>query len=108
MTRERLGSLPLAELVAKQRERLSLSLEETAQRVQSAASSEDTYCAFTRQTMYEIERGRIPHPRNLRWLAAGLDVTVQVSAGVGSQGWPWYRPRRTASGFRPCLRVVDR
>jgi hypothetical protein len=35
-------------------------------------------------------------------------VTVQVSAGVGSQGWPWYRPRRTASGFRPCLRAVDR
>jgi len=77
MTRERLGSLPLAELVAKQRERLSLSLEETAQRVQSAASSEDTYCAFTRQTMYEIERGRIPHPRNLRWLAAGLDLPIE-------------------------------
>jgi tetratricopeptide (TPR) repeat protein len=86
MARERLGSLPLAELVAKQRERLSLSLEETAQRVQNAASLEDKYCAFTRQTIYEIERGRIPHPRNLRWLATGLDLPIgQVTEAAQQQ-----------------------
>jgi transcriptional regulator with XRE-family HTH domain len=77
MPRERLGSLPLAKLVAKQREQLSLSLEETAQQVQGAAVLEDKECAFTRQTIYEIEHGRIPHPRNLRWLAAGLDLPIE-------------------------------
>jgi transcriptional regulator with XRE-family HTH domain len=77
MPGERLGSLPLAELVTKQRERLSLSLEETAQQMQGAAGLEDKECAFTRQTIYEIERGRIPHPRNLRWLAAGLDLPIE-------------------------------
>ena len=77
MPRERLGSLPLADLVAKQRERLSLSLESAAQQVQDAAALEDKECAFTRQTIYEIERGRIPHPRNLRWLAAGLDLPIE-------------------------------
>jgi tetratricopeptide (TPR) repeat protein/transcriptional regulator with XRE-family HTH domain len=86
MARQRLGNLPLAELVAKQRERLSLSLEETAQRVQGAASLEDKYCAFTRQTIYEIERGRVPHPRNLRWLAIGLDLpTEQVTEAAQHQ-----------------------
>jgi hypothetical protein len=77
MARERRSSLPLGELVARQRERLSLSLEETAQRIQSAAVSEGEFCGFTRQTMYEIERGRIPHPRNLRWVAAGLGLAVE-------------------------------
>jgi len=77
MPRERHGSLPLAELVARQRERLSLSLEETAQQVQGAAGLEDKECAFTRQTIYEIEHGRIPHPRNLRWLAIGLDLPIE-------------------------------
>ncbi len=86
MARERLGSLPLAELVANQRERLSLSLEEAAQRVQGAAGLEDEDCAFTRQTMHEIERGRVPHPRNLRWLAAGLDLpTEQVTEAARQQ-----------------------
>jgi transcriptional regulator with XRE-family HTH domain len=77
MPRERHGSLPLAELVARQRERLSLSLEETAQQVQGAAGLEDKECAFTRQTIHEIEHGRIPHPRNLRWLAIGLDLPIE-------------------------------
>ena len=77
MARERPGSLPLAELVTRQRGLLSMSLEEMAQRVQKAAESEDEFCAFTRQTIYEIEHGRIPHPRNVRWLAAGLGLPVE-------------------------------
>ena len=77
MARERLGSLLLAELVANQRERLSLSLEGAVQRIQDAASLEDEDCGFTRQTIHEIERGRIPHPRNLRWLAAGLHLPIE-------------------------------
>ena len=85
MARERLGSLPLAELVANQRERLSLSLEEAAQRVQGAATLEDKYCAFTRQTVHEIERGRIPHPRNLRWLAAGLELPIEQATEAARQ-----------------------
>ena len=56
---------------------MSLSLEETAQRVQGVAIVEGEFCAFTRQTMHEIEHGRIPHPRNLRWLAAGLGLPIE-------------------------------
>src|SRR5919198_4807956 len=85
MARERLGPLPLAELVANQRERLSLSLEEAAQRVQGAAILEDEDCAFTRQTMHEIERGRVPHPRNLRWLAVGLDLPIEQVTDAARQ-----------------------
>jgi len=85
MARTRLGSLPLAELAAKQRKQLALSLEEAAQRVQKAAESDGDYCAFTRQTIYEIERGRIPHPRNLRWLAAGLDLAVEQVTQAAQQ-----------------------
>lgn len=77
MTPERPGSLPLAELVTRRRGLLSMSLEEAAQRIQKAAESEDEYCAFTRQTIHEIEHGRIPHPRNVRWLAAGLGLPAE-------------------------------
>jgi transcriptional regulator with XRE-family HTH domain len=85
MARTRLGSPPLAELAAKQRKQLSLSLEEAAQRVQGAAEADGDYCAFTRQTIYEIERGRIPHPRNLRWLATGLGLPVEQITQAAQQ-----------------------
>jgi transcriptional regulator with XRE-family HTH domain len=85
MPRTRLGSLPLAELVAKQRKQLSLSLEEAAQQVQKAAEADSDYCAFTRQTIYEIERGRIPHPQNLRWLAVGLGLAVEQMTQAAQQ-----------------------
>jgi transcriptional regulator with XRE-family HTH domain len=99
MPRERYGSLPLAELVARQRERLSLSLEETAQQVQGAAGLEDKECAFTRQTIYEIEHGRIPHPRNLRWLAIGLDLPIErVTEAARQQRMRRRELRGTAPG----------
>src|SRR6266511_1782647 len=81
MADERPGLLPLAELVARQRERLCLSLEGTRKRMQEAADLEGKYCGATRQTIRAIERGdRIPHPDSLRWLAVGLDLPIAPRA----------------------------
>ena len=86
MADERPGLLPLAELIAGQRERLSLSLEGTRKRMQEAAHLEGKYCGATRQTIRAIERGdRIPHPDSLRWLAVGLDLPIEQVASAARQ-----------------------
>jgi transcriptional regulator with XRE-family HTH domain len=72
--------LPLAELVAEQRARLSLSLAAVARRMHDAADDEDSYSGATRQTIHEIEQGRIPHPDPLRWLAVALELPVKQVA----------------------------
>jgi transcriptional regulator with XRE-family HTH domain len=71
---ERPGSLPLAELVAEQRARLSLSLAAVARGMAEAAIKEGSYCGASRQTIHQIEQGRIPHPDSLRWLAVALNL----------------------------------
>lgn len=71
---ERPGSLPLVELVAEQRARLSLSLAAVARGMARAAIKEGSYSGATRQTIHQIEQGRIPHPDALRWLAVTLDL----------------------------------
>jgi transcriptional regulator with XRE-family HTH domain len=73
---ERPGSLPLAELVAEQRARLSLSLAAVAKRMRTAAEQEGSYSGASRQTIHQIEQGRIPHPDTLRWLAAALEAPL--------------------------------
>jgi transcriptional regulator with XRE-family HTH domain len=79
-------SFPLAELVADQRARLSLSLAAVARAMADAADQEGTHCGASRQTIHEIERGRIPHPDALRWLAVALELPVaQVSAAAREQ-----------------------
>jgi tetratricopeptide (TPR) repeat protein len=71
-------SLPLAELVSEQRVRLSLSLGGVARRMHQAAEQEgNRHCGATRQTIHQIERGRIPHPDALRWLAAALELRIE-------------------------------
>jgi transcriptional regulator with XRE-family HTH domain len=86
MADERPGLLPLAELIAGQRQRLSLSLEGTRKRMQQAADLEGKYCGATRQTIRAIERGdRIPHPDSLRWLAVGLDLPIEQVASAARQ-----------------------
>ncbi len=86
MADERPELLPLAELIAGQRERLSLSLEGTRKRMQEAAHLEGKYCGATRQTIRAIERGdRIPHPDSLRWLAVGLDLPIEQVASAARQ-----------------------
>lgn len=80
-------SLPLAELVSDQRARLSLSLGGIARRMHQAAEQEgNRHCGATRQTIHQIERGRIPHPDALRWLAAALELPLgQVTAAAREQ-----------------------
>jgi transcriptional regulator with XRE-family HTH domain len=73
---ERPGSLPLAELVAEQRARLSLSLAAVAKRMRTAARQEGSYSGASRQTIHQIEQGRIPHPDALRWLAVALETPL--------------------------------
>src|SRR4029450_9186519 len=66
-------SLPLAELVSEQRARLSLSLGGVARRMHQAAEQEgNRHCGATRQTIHQIESGRIPHPDAPRGLAGAL------------------------------------
>jgi transcriptional regulator with XRE-family HTH domain len=78
--------LPLAELVGAQRARLSLSLAAVARRMREAADLEGDHCGASRQTIHEVEQGRIPHPDALRWLAAALELPVeQVAAAAGEQ-----------------------
>jgi transcriptional regulator with XRE-family HTH domain len=78
--------LPLAELVRAQRARLSLSLAAVARRMRDAANLEADHCGASRQTIQEIEQGRIPHPDALRWLAVALELPVeQVAAAAREQ-----------------------
>jgi tetratricopeptide (TPR) repeat protein len=47
--------------------------------MEKAAAVESDHCALNRQTIHAIEqKGRIPHPHNLRWLAAALNVPVEL------------------------------
>ena len=59
---ERPGSLPLAELVGEQRARLSLSLAAVAKPTVTAADEEGSHSGASRQTIHQIEQGRIPAP----------------------------------------------
>jgi transcriptional regulator with XRE-family HTH domain len=74
---ERPDRLPLAELVAERRGRLSLSLAAVAKRMGTAADQEGSYSGASRQTIHQIEQGRIPHPDALRWLAVALELPVE-------------------------------
>jgi tetratricopeptide (TPR) repeat protein len=79
-------SHPLAELVSEQRARLSLSLGGVARRMHQAAEQEgNRHCGATRQTIHQVERGRIPHPDALRWLAAALELPVDGVAAAARE-----------------------
>jgi transcriptional regulator with XRE-family HTH domain len=66
----------LAELVVEQRACLSLSLAAVAKRMRTAAKQEGSYSGASRQTIHQIEQGRIPHPDTLRWLAVALETPL--------------------------------
>ena len=68
--------LPLAELVARRRAEMGLSLTELVKLVEKAAEQEDDYSSATPQWLSAIEHGRIPHPRNLRFLARALQLPL--------------------------------
>jgi transcriptional regulator with XRE-family HTH domain len=78
--------LPLAQLVSEARQRQSLSLNGVARRMHEAAQQEGTYCGVTRQTVLGYQRGRIPHPDTLRWLAAAVGLPLdEVAAAARRQ-----------------------
>jgi transcriptional regulator with XRE-family HTH domain len=51
----------------------------------AAARQEGTHCGTTRQAILGYERGRIPYPDGLRWLAAALDLPFQEVAAAARQ-----------------------
>ncbi|MGH2731523.1 MAG: hypothetical protein ACRDJG_00980 [Actinomycetota bacterium] len=78
--------LPLAQLISEARQRQSLSLSGAARAMHKAAQEEGTHCGATRQTILGYERGRIPHPDTLRWLAAAVGLPVdEVAAAAQKQ-----------------------
>jgi transcriptional regulator with XRE-family HTH domain len=95
--------LPLAQLVSEARQRQGLSLNGVARRMHAAAEQDGIHCGVTRQTILGYQRGRIPHPDALRWLAAavGLPLDEVIAAArrqrryrlelrvLASAGTPW-------------------
>jgi hypothetical protein len=81
-------SLPLAELVSEQRLRLSLSLGGVARRMHQAAEQEgNRHCGATRQTIHQIEHGRIPTPtRSGGWPRPWNSPSVRSPRRPGSSG----------------------
>src|SRR5437588_11950135 len=78
--------LPLAQLVSEARQRQGLSLNGVARRMHAAAQQEGIHCGVTRQTILGYERGRIPHPDALRWLAAAVGLPFdEVTAAAQRQ-----------------------
>ncbi|HMC08395.1 MAG TPA: helix-turn-helix transcriptional regulator [Actinomycetota bacterium] len=78
--------LPLAQLISGARQRQGLSLNAVARGMHAAAQREGTHSGATRQAILGYERGRIPHPDALRWLAAALDLPFdEVAAAARSQ-----------------------
>jgi transcriptional regulator with XRE-family HTH domain len=98
--------LPLAQLVSEARQRQGLSLNGVARRMHAAAQQDGIHCGVTRQTILGYQRGRIPHPDALRWLAAavGLPLDEVIAAArrqrryrlelrvLASASTPWGEP----------------
>src|SRR5216684_4508035 len=77
--------LPFAAVVSGARQRQGLSLNGVARRMHAAAQQEGTYCGVTRQTVLGYQRGRVPHPDTLRWLAAAVGLPVDELAAAAQR-----------------------
>ena len=51
----------------------------------AAARQEGTHCGTTRQAILGYERGRIPHPDGLRWLAAAVGLPLEEVTAAAQQ-----------------------
>jgi len=69
--------LPLATLIAEQRQQMELSLNAVARGMHKAAQDEGTYSLATQQAIHGYERGRIPNKDSLRWLATALRLPAE-------------------------------
>jgi transcriptional regulator with XRE-family HTH domain len=77
--------LPLAELIVEERRRQSLSLADVAALVRKSAEDEGDQSGATRQTAHNWERGQIPRPDSLRWLARALGVPTERLASAAAR-----------------------
>src|SRR5437588_2340935 len=77
--------LPLAQLVSEARQRQGLSLNGVARRMHAAAQQEGIHCGVTRQTILSYQRGRVPHPDTLRWLAAAVGLPLGELAAAAQR-----------------------
>src|SRR5438270_3426623 len=77
--------LPFAALVSGARQRQGLSLNGVARRMHAAAQAEGTHCGVTRQTVLGYQRGRVPHPDTLRWLAAAAGLPLDELAAAAQR-----------------------
>jgi transcriptional regulator with XRE-family HTH domain len=68
---------PLACLIRRERTSRAWSMERLAMAVNEAAARERTHRGSNRQTVCNWERGQVPHPDTLRWIAAALGVPVE-------------------------------
>ncbi|MGH2733384.1 MAG: hypothetical protein ACRDJG_10700 [Actinomycetota bacterium] len=100
--------LPLAQLISEARQRQSLSLSGAARAMHKAAQEEGTHCGATRQTILGYERGRIPHPDTLRWLAVAVGLPVdEVAAAAQKQRRYRLELRVLASSRDPECATLD-
>ena len=51
----------------------------------AAAQAEGTHCGVTRQTVLGYQRGRVPHPDALRWLAAAVGLPLEELAAAAER-----------------------
>jgi transcriptional regulator with XRE-family HTH domain len=85
MDSEPLERLPLAELIAEERRSQSLSLADVAALVRRSAENEGKHSGATRQTAHNWERGQIPRPDSLRWLACALGIPTERIASAAAK-----------------------
>jgi transcriptional regulator with XRE-family HTH domain len=109
MDPEPLERLPLVELIVEKRRCRSLSLADVAALVRKSAEDEGKQSGATRQTVHNWERGQIPRPDSLRWLARALDISVERIATAAARQAAMRRREllRTATLVAGALVVPD-
>jgi hypothetical protein len=109
MDPEPLERLPLAGLIVEQRRCQSLSLADVAALVRKSAEDEGKQSGATRQTAHNWERGQIPRPDSLRWLARALGLPTERMASAAAQQAAMRRREllRTATVLAGAILVAD-
>jgi len=109
MDPEPLERLPLAELLVEERRCQSLSLADVAALVRKSAEDEGQQSGATRQTAHNWERGQIPRPDSLRWLARALGIPTERMASAAAQQTAMRRREllRTATVLAGAVLVPD-
>jgi transcriptional regulator with XRE-family HTH domain len=109
MDPEPIERLPLVELIVEERRCQSLSLADVAALVRKSAEGEGKQSGATRQTAHNWERGQIPRPDSLRWLARALGVPTERMASAAAKQAAMRRREllRTATAMAGAFMVPD-